>query len=265
MNIVVCIKQVPGTTNVKINPETNSLIREGAEAIVNPFDMYALEQAFKLRDAYGGKVTVLTMGPPQAESALKECVEHGADEIILVSDRKFAVADTWATGWTLANAVLEIGRLNGQVDLVCCGKQAIDGDTAQVGPGIAEYLEWPFVGYVRKVNEVKGGALYCERATDYGHDVLECPLPAVITVLKEIGEPRLPSLKGKMKARTLKPTVWTADALGLDEYDIGLKGSPTFVEKIFSPPPRGGGEILKGEPDEMVSELHRRLKEALIV
>ncbi len=262
MNIVVCIKQVPETTDVKINPETNTLIREGVASVVNPFDMYALEQGLRLRDAYGGKVTVLTMGPPQAEVALKSCVELGADEIYLVSDRAFAGSDTWATGITLAAAIRKLG----DVDVVLCGKQAIDGDTAQVGPGIAEFMEWNFVGYVSKVTGFADGAIQLERASDYGHDVLECPTPAVLTVLKEIGEPRMPSLKGKMKAKKAQAVMLTAAELGLDGADIGLAGSPTVVSKIFSPPKRDGeAEMLTGEPEDIAAKLHSRLKEALII
>jgi len=265
MNILVCIKQVPETTDVKINPETNTLVREGVASIVNPFDMYAVEQALKLRDQYGGKVHVITMGPPQAEQALKETVELGADEIHHVCDRAFAGSDTWATGWTLAAAIRKIGEPE-PIDLVICGKQAIDGDTAQVGPGVAEFLDWPFIGYIRKVCEFKDGRLRVERASDFGHDVLETPLPAVITVLKEIGEPRLPSLKGKMRAKKIKAPMLTAAALGLQDKDLGLKGSPTVVSKIFSPPKREShAEFLSGTPEQIADQLHGRLKEAMIL
>ncbi|MCX7043916.1 MAG: electron transfer flavoprotein subunit beta/FixA family protein [Candidatus Sumerlaeota bacterium] len=265
MNIVVCIKQVPETTDVKINPETNTLIREGVASIVNPFDMYALEQALRIRDAVGGKVIVVTMGPPQAEVALKECVEIGADDIYLVSDRAFAGSDTWATGWTMAAAIRKINEKD-KVDLIICGKQAIDGDTAQVGPGISEYLDWAFVGYVNKVVETKADKIILHRASDYGHDVIEAPLPAVLTVLKEIGEPRMPTLKGKMKAKKTAPIKLTIADLGIDKNDTGLAGSPTVVSKIFSPPKRSGHcKYLSGAPENAANELHRGLKEAMII
>ena len=262
MNIAVCIKQVPETTEVKINPETNTLIREGVDSIINPFDMYALEQALRLRDAQGGKVIVVTMGPPQAGQALKECVEYGADDIYLVSDRAFAGSDTWATSYTLAAALRKIG----DIDVIICGKQAIDGDTAQVGPGIAEFLDWAFVGYVRKATATAEGTLTIERSSDYGHDVLECPTPVVLTVLKEIGEPRMPTLKGKMKARKIAVTALSAADLELDAADLGLNGSPTVVSRIFSPPRKEGNvEMLTGAPENIAETLHSRLKEAMII
>ena len=262
MNILVCIKQVPETTDVKINPETNTLIREGVDSIVNPFDMYAIEMALRLRDAHGGKITVLSMGPPQAETALKTCVELGADDIYLVCDRAIAGSDTWATGCALSAAIKHIGN----IDLVLCGKQAIDGDTAQVAAGIAEFLDWAYVGYVSSIEDVVDGVVHLHWATDYGHDKLECPTPAVMTILKEIGEPRLPSLKGKMKAKKAKAIMLTAADLNLDENDIGLKGSPTVVEKIFSPPQREGTAIvLEGEPADIAADLHTRLKEGMLI
>ncbi len=257
MKIVVCIKQVPDVADVRIDPETNTLVREGVPSIVNPFDMYAIEEAIRLRERFGGEVKLLTMGPPQAEAALREAISMGADDAVLVSDRAFAGSDTLATSYTLSMAI----RKMGEVDLVICGKQAIDGDTAQVGPGISENLHWGFAAYVRKIEEVGDGAMRLERLMDDGYDLLSVRMPAVITVVKEINEPRLPSLKGKMKAKKLQIPVWNAEEIGANPDRLGLSGSPTKVSKIFTPEFHRKGEILEGEPeaqvDRLVSEIER--------
>ena len=260
MNIIVCIKQVPNTTDVRINPETNTLIREGVESIINPFDTYALEEGLRLKDKFGGKTVALTMGPPQAEQALKEAVSLGYDEAILVTDRKFAGSDTWATSYTLSQAIRKIK----DYDLIICGKQASDGDTAQVGPGISTHLDIPQVTYVRKIEEISESTARVERLTEEGFEIIEVKLPAVITVVKEINEPRLPSLKGKMKAKKAEITKWDADDINCNPNDIGLDGSPTRVIKIFTPPPRKGGEILKGDTQDVVVKLADLLKDEVI-
>lgn len=256
MNIIVCIKQVPETTEVKINPETNTLIRQGVKAIINPFDMYAIEEAIRLKEKFTGKVTVLSMGPPQAEEALREAISLGADEGILVCDRAFAGSDTWATSYTLAAAINKIGGF----DLIICGKQASDGDTAQVGPGIATHLNIPQVTYVKKIEESNGKVMRVERMMEEGYEVIETPLPVLITVVKEINEPRLPSLKGMMRAKSAKITVFTQKELNLDPQSIGLCGSPTQVVKIFTPPHRTGGQILTGEISEIAEKLVALIK-----
>ncbi len=256
MNIIVCIKQVPETTDVRINPETNTLIREGVKSIINPFDMYAIEEAVRLKEKFGGKVTVVTMGPPQAEACLRESISMGADEGVLVCDRAFAGSDTWATSYTLSGAIKRIG----QFDLIICGKQASDGDTAQVGPGISTHLDIPQVTYVKKVEEVKDNVMRVERMLEEGFEIIETPLPALLTVVKEINEPRLPSLKGMMKAKSAKITMWTQKELNLDPQQIGLNGSPTQVVKIFTPPQRTGGEMLSGEPADIAEKLVSLLK-----
>jgi len=256
MNILVCIKQVPETTDVKIDPETNTLIREGVASIINPFDTYAIEEGVRLKEKFGGKVTVLTMGPPQAAEALREAISVGCDEGILISDRAFAGSDTWATSYTLAKAVQKLG----EVDIVLCGKQASDGDTAQVGPGISMHVDIPQVTYVKKIEEIKDNRARVERMVEEGFEIIEVPLPCLMTVVKEINEPRLPSLKGKMKAKKAEISTWTASDLELDRAKVGLEGSPTKVVKIFTPPPRVGGQILKGEPAEVASELVEFLK-----
>ena len=257
MNIIVCIKQVPETTEVRINPETNTLIREGVKSINNPFDMYAIEEAVRLKEKVGGKATVITMGPPQAEAALREAISLGIDDAILICDRAFAGSDTWATSYTLSGAIKKIG----QFDLIICGKQASDGDTAQVGPGISAHLNIPQVTYVKKIEEVKDGSMRVERMMEEGFEIIETPLPALITVVKEINEPRLPSLKGMMRAKQAKITLWTQKELNLDPQQIGLCGSPTQVVKIFTPPQRQGGQILKGEVSEIAGQLVDLIKD----
>ncbi|MCX5703874.1 MAG: electron transfer flavoprotein subunit beta/FixA family protein [Candidatus Omnitrophica bacterium] len=256
MNIIVCIKQVPETTDVRINPENNTLIREGVKSIINPFDMYAIEEGVRFKEKFGGKVTVLSMGPPQADAALREAISMGADEGILICDRAFAGSDTWATSYTLAGAIKKIG----QFDLIICGKQASDGDTAQVGPGISTHLDIPQVTYVKKIEEVKDGLMRVERMLEEGYEVIETPLPALLTVVKEINEPRLPSLRGMIRAKSAKITVWGQKDLNLDPQQIGLCGSPTQVIKIFTPAQRTGGQILKGEIPEIAAQLVELLR-----
>lgn len=259
MNIIVCIKQVPETTEVRINPETNTLIREGVKSIINPFDMYAIEEAVRLKERFGGRVTVLTMGPPQADSALREALSMGADEGILVCDRAFAGSDTWATSYTLSAAIKKIGAF----DLIICGKQASDGDTAQVGPGISAHLNVPQVTYVKKIEEVKDKLARVERMTEEGFEIIEVPLPALITVVKEINTPRLPSLKGMMRAKQAKIIHWRAADIAAEPDCVGLTGSPTQVVKIFTPLPRVGGQMLKGETQEIVEKLLEVLKKEI--
>ncbi len=260
MHFVVCIKQVPDTADVKIDPKTNTLIREGVASIINPFDMYAIEEAVRLKEKTGGKVTALTMGPPQAESALREAISMGVDQGILVSDRAFAGSDTWATSYTLAMALRKIGDFNA----ILCGKQAADGDTAQVGPGIAAHLDLPQITYVRRIEEIGADRIVAERLLEEGFEVIESPLPCVLTVVKEINEPRLPSLKGKLAARKAVIAHWKAADMACDPERLGLNGSPTKVVKIFNPPPRGGGEVFAGEPAEMAAKLAEKLKDAVI-
>jgi len=255
MDIVVCIKQVPETTEVKIDPQTKTLVREGIPGIVNPFDMYAIEEGLRLKERYGGKVKVLTMGPPQAEDALREALAMGADEAVLLSDKALAGSDTLATSYALSMAVRKLGY-----DLVICGKQAVDGDTAQVGPEMAEHLGVPFVAWVRKVEEVSDGKIKVQRLMDDGYEVLEMPLPALITVVKEINEPRLPSLRGKMRARKAQIPVWTVEDIGADPSRVGLEGSPTQVVRVFTPERRAGGEVLQGEPEEVADKLVEKLE-----
>jgi electron transfer flavoprotein beta subunit len=261
MNSIVCLKQVPGTTEVKIDPATNTLIRQGIENIINPFDTYAIEEAVRLREKHGGKVAVMTMGPPQAEAALREAISLGADEAVLLSDRAFAGADTWATAYTLSRAVIKIG----QFDLVVCGRQTIDGDTGQVGPELAEMLDVPFVAYVSQIEEVRDGYLRVRRMVEEGHEVIETTLPAVITVSKEINTPRLPSLRGIMKSKSVKIQTWGLNELGVDKDMVGLAGSSTQVVKIFFPQRVCAAEILQGTAEVKVESLVEKLREARLI
>jgi len=261
MEILVCIKQVPGTTQVQINPDTGTLIREGVEAIVNPFDEYAIEEALRIKEKLGGTVTVITMGPPQADSALRKALAMGADNAVLVSDRAFAGSDTWATSYTLSRAIKKLGK----TDLIICGKQAIDGDTAQVGPGVAEMLDIPFVAWVRKVEEISAEKIKVERLMEDGYEVIEMALPALITVVKEINEPRLESLKGKMKAKKAEIKTITRNDIDAEDEKLGLKGSPTNVLRSFIPERKSGGKKLKGEAPELVAEAYTAIQSLNIV
>jgi electron transfer flavoprotein beta subunit len=261
MKIIVCVKQVPDAKDVRLDPVTNTLAREGVESIMNPYDQHALEEAVRLVEVHGGEVTVVTMGPPQAEDVLRQAISCGADNAVLVSDRAFAGADTWATSYTLERTVRTLGAF----DLVLCGKQAIDGDTAQVGPGLATRLEIPYITCVQKVREMNGAGIVVERMMDDGYDVVETELPALLTVVKDINEPRVPSLKGKMRAKSFQPTVWKAADIAADEKNIGLNGSPTNVVKIFTPPVRSGGVILQGDINEAVEKVVNGLKEQQII
>jgi len=239
LNIIVCIKQVPDTTEVKINPETGTLIREGVPSIINPFDTYAIEEGLLLKEQFGGKVTVISMGPPQAMEALKEAVAMGADEAILLSDKAFAGSDTWATAYTLSQAIKKLGEF----DVILCGKQAMDGDTGQVGPGIARQLDISQLTYVFKIRELDPEArtLVVERLLEEGREVVQAPLPAVLTVVKDINQPRYPTFLGIRRATKMQIPSWTAvDLPDTDPSKCGLEGSPTQVVRVFGPPAREG-------------------------
>jgi electron transfer flavoprotein beta subunit len=251
LRILVAIKQVPDTAEVRIDPDRGTLVRDGVPSIMNPFDAYALEEGLRWRDALGGEVIAVTMGPPQAEAILREAVSMGVDGAILLSDRAFAGADTWATSHTLAAAVRKLGG----VDLVITGKQAIDGDTAQTGPGIAASLDWPQITFVGRVRSLDASAIVAERDVEGGVEVVECPLPVVLTVLKDANVPRMPSLRGKMKARTAEIPRWGRTDLALDEKETGLEGSPTRVVRIATPESRPGGTIHTGTAEDLAVKL----------
>jgi len=240
MRVVVCVKQVPEITEVKIDPVTHTLVREGVPSILNPFDEFAVEEALRIREKHGGEVTVVTMGPPQAREALVKCLAVGADRAILLTDRAFAGADTWATAYTLSLAIRQL-----DYDIILCGKQAIDGDTAQVGPELAENLGIPQIAFVKKVEvDEKAGKVTAHRETEDGYEVVECRLPVLLTAIKGLNEPRLPSLMGIMSASKKEIRTMTARDLGVNLEELGLKGSLTEVVQVFAPQPREKGVVI---------------------
>ena len=257
MKIVVCVKQVPGTHDAKIDPETKRIVREGIKAMTNPFDTYAVEEAVRIKEKIGGEVIVLTMGPPRADIVLREGIAVGADAAVLLSDRAFGGSDTWATSYALAKAVEKIGG----VDLVICGKQAIDGDTAQVGPGIAAQLNWPQATYVMEVPDINNTMILAKRMHEDGWDICEIRLPAVLTVVKDINQPRIPTLKGRLAAQKIEIPTWSAADIGAELTKIGLDGSPTRVVKTNPPPARTTETlILDGSPSDSATKLVRQLR-----
>ena len=237
MRIVVPVKQVPETNAVKMDEATGTMIREGVEAIVNPLDLYGLELAIRLRDEArdGGderaEIVTISMGPPKADKAVREAIAMGCDRGVLISDRAFAGSDTWATSYVLAAAAAKLAPF----DLIICGERATDGDTGQVGPGLAAFLDLPVVTYVSGFRGVGAGSATVERLVETGREVLEMTLPGVLTVVKEIGDPRLPTLRGKQQARAADVPKWTPAELDVDAEKLGLKGSPTRVVKIHKP------------------------------
>jgi electron transfer flavoprotein beta subunit len=266
VHAIVCIKQVPDTTEVKIDPDRGTLIREGVPSIINPFDTYAIEEALRTKEKFGGKVTVITMGPAQASSALKEAIAMGADEAILLNDREFAGADTWATAYTLSKAIKKIGEF----DLIFCGRQAIDGDTGQTGPGVATQLQINQLTYVCRIASLDFGqkTVEVERLVEEGRELVRSTLPCLITVVKDINQPRYPTILGIRRSQKAQIQVWTSKDLEVEPELIGLNGSPTRVVKISTPPPRAGKcELIAGESAEQQAELlaEKLLAEKIIV
>lgn len=260
MKIIVCIKQVPDTTEVRIDPETNTLVREGVPSIINPFDENAIEAGLQLAEAHGGTVTVITMGPPQAEKALRDALAMGAHEAILICDRAFAGSDTLATSYALAQTVRNIG----EYDMIICGKQAFDGDTAQVGPGLAEQLAIPQVTYAIDI-AVDGKNATIKRLLSDRFEIVETKLPCLVTVVKQINEPRHAGIKNVMKARKAEIPTWSAADIEADEARCGLNGSPTNVVRVFAPQRQTDGEILQGEVDDVVKNLAEKLHSLQII
>ncbi|MDQ7094909.1 electron transfer flavoprotein subunit beta/FixA family protein [Desulfosporosinus sp. PR] len=248
MHFVVCLKQVPDTSEVRIDPNTNTLMREGVPSIINPYDAHGLEEAIRLKEKVGGKVTIVSMGPPQAKEALKKAMSFGADRAILLSDRSFGGSDSLATAYILSTALKKIHETE-PIDLVFAGKEAIDGDTAQTGPGIAQRLGFPQLTYAIKVKELTETSVTVERKTESGRQIVQAQLPALITVEKELNDLSYASLPNMMKAAAYEPEMWTVNALPFDLTQMGLKGSPTSVSRIFAPPGRSGGEIIDGMKD----------------
>lgn len=257
----MCVKQVPETTEVKIDPKTGTLMREGVPAIINPFDLHAIEEGLRIKEKVGGKVTVISMGPPQAEEAVRDALAMGCDEGVLLTDKAFAGADTLATSYTLACGIRKIGRF----DLVICGMKTTDGDTGQVGPGLAQELGIPHVAYVNRINEIADDYLVVEKLVEDGLEVIKCPLPCLITVLKGINEPRLPSLKTKLMARKAEVKKWGAGDLEGERSRYGLDGSPTQVIKVFTPEPPSKGERIEGPPRIQAETLYMKLKELKVI
>jgi len=255
MKIIVCIKQVPDTTKVRINPQTNTLIREGVKSIINPYDMHAIEAGLWLKEKLGGSVTVISMGPLQVEEALREAISIGVDDAVLLTDKVFAGADTLATAFTLSSAIKNIGY-----DIVICGKQAIDGDTAQVGPEIAEFLDIPHIAYVKKIEKISNKKIIVYRMMEQGYDIVESSLPVLITVVKELNEPRFPSIKGKLKAKKANIKKLSHKDISVQESQVGLKGSPTKVKNIFTPEIKKKRIIFQGSVVEQVEQLVKELK-----
>lgn len=247
MRIIVPIKQVPETSNVKMDEETGTMIREGVESIINPLDLYAIETAIRLKEQFYGEVTVISMGPGKAIEAIKEAIAMGCDNGVLLSDRKFAGSDTWATSYVLSQSIKKIGNF----DLILCGERATDGDTGQVGPGIASFLDLPLSTFISEIIWLKKDSIRVKRLVEGGYELLDMELPAVLTVVKEINTPRLPTLKGKLRAKETKIPVWGPENINAQEECLGLKGSPTRVVKIFSQKISREGEkfIVKDEDD----------------
>lgn len=254
MRIIVCIKQVPDTNEVKINQETGTLIRNGVPSIMNPDDRNALEAALDFKDRYGAEVIVITMGPPQAKDVLKEALSMGADKSVLITDRRFGGSDTWATSTIIAAAIEKIGNY----DIVLCGRQAIDGDTAQVGPQIGEFLNIPQITYVKEI-DFKDNKLTVRRFTEYGDYIYETTLPVVLTAIKELNEPRYPTIGGIIEYFGEKGeesiSIFELSDLVVDETQIGLKGSPTNVYKSFVPVKNKISEIIEGETAKEKADL----------
>lgn len=255
MKIVVCVKQVPDTNEVKIDAKTGTLIREGVPSIINPDDKNALEEALNLKDTYGGKVTVISMGPPQAKDALREAIAMGADEAILITDRAFAGADTLATSNALAAALRNL-----DYDIIFTGRQAIDGDTAQVGPEIAEHLGIPQVTYVEKV-EVEKNSLKLRRAWEDGYELISVKTPVLLTAIKELNNPRYMNMRYVFDESNGEVKIWTADDIHIDKSLLGLAGSPTKVKRSGTKEAKGQGELVCKSHKEAGAYVVQKLKE----
>lgn len=255
MKVIVCIKQVPGTNEVKMDPVTNTIIRENVPAIINPFDTYAIEEAVRIKERHGAHVAGLSMGIPAAGEMLKEAISLGVDEAYLLTDRKFAGADTLATSYALSMGVEKIGDFH----LIICGKQATDGDTAQVGPSLAKTLGIPYATDISKIIDIKKDSMQCMKITDDGYEEIEIKLPALITVVKEINMPRLPSVKSMKKAKKSEIEIITFNDVHADENKLGLKGSPTQVKKTFVPTHEVDSISIEGSSEEKAEKLAKVL------
>ena len=260
MKIIVCIKQVPDTTEIRLDPATGTMIRDGVPSIMNPDDKGGLEMALRLKDEHGAQVTVVTMGPMQADAVLREALAMGADRAVLLTDRKFAGADTLATSNTLAGALRLLGY-----DLIITGRQAIDGDTAQVGPQVAEHLDLPQVTYVEQARLSGDNTLSVRASTEEGYRMLEVGLPCVLTVLSSACKARYMSVRGIVEAFRREVEIWDAARIGVDEGKLGLGGSPTRVAKSFTRGAKAAGQLYEVEPTEAVEIIVAKLREKFII
>jgi electron transfer flavoprotein beta subunit len=241
MHFVVCIKQVPDSAQIRVHPVTNTIMRQGVPTIINPYDLFALETALRLRDAHKGEVTVLTMGPPSAEDSLRKALTYGADRGVLLTDRYFAGSDTLATSFALSQAIRKIGDTWGAPDIVFAGKQTIDGDTAQVGPGIARRLELNQLTYISKIGKVDkdAGVIELERRAEGGTQMLGSRMPCLVTMLEGTADIRRGSLNDALRAARAQIVTWSAKDAGIEDLlKCGLRGSPTVVKRVFAPTPR---------------------------
>lgn len=260
MKIVVLIKQVPETSNVKMDPVSGTMIRTGTESIINPLDLYAIETAIRMKEQFGGTITIISMGPPQAINAVREAIAMGCDDGILLSDRAFGGADTWATAYTLAQSIRKLDS----IDLILCGERATDGDTGQVGPGVAAMLNLPLVTYVNRIEVEDDGTFCVERQVEGGTEIVAVGKPLVLTVIKEIGVPRLPTLRGILQAREANVEIWGQKEIAAEPSQIGLKGSPTRVVRVHRPQvSRSGKKIFvkeQGDLDNTINQILELIK-----
>jgi electron transfer flavoprotein beta subunit len=261
LNIIVCVKQVPETTDVEFDLNTGTLIREGVDSIVNPFDEYAVEEALRLKERYGGSIKVISMGPPQAETALRDTIALGCDEAWLATDQYFAGADTWATSFTLSLCIEKLAPY----DIILCGLKTTDGDTGQVAPELAHQLGLPHICYVNNIIDIADSKIKLTRILDEGVETLETSLPLVISVSKDINQPRLATLRGKLNARKAQIKKITSNEINVEREKLGLDGSYTKVVKILIPEPPTGGEVVTGKPEELADKIFKKLIECKVI
>ena len=261
MKIIVCIKQVPEGIDVKVDPITKRIVREGVKSIINPYDLYAIEEAIRLKERFGGSTWVISMGPPQAESAIREAIGMGIDNGVLLSDKKFAGSDTLATSYTLSLGIKKIGDF----DIIICGRETLDGSTGQVGPGIAEHLGIPYISYVSKIIDIKENIIECKRLMEDHYEIIRTKLPVLIIVLKEINVPRIPSLKNMIRAKKIEIPVWNAENLGGNDSLFGQDGSPTRVIDVWTQTIKKEGRKIEGEPEKLADEIINELKKIGVI
>ncbi|MGB9677874.1 MAG: electron transfer flavoprotein subunit beta/FixA family protein, partial [Candidatus Ratteibacteria bacterium] len=247
--------------DVKVDPITKRIVREGVKSIINPYDLYAIEEAIRLKERFGGQTCVISMGPPQAESAIREAIGMGIDNGALLSDKKFAGSDTLATSYTLSLGIKKIGDF----DIIICGRETLDGSTGQVGPGIAEHLGIPYISYVSKIIDIKENIIECKRLMEDHYEIIRTKLPVLIIVLKEINVPRIPSLKNMIRAKKIEIPVWNAENLGGNDSLFGQDGSPTRVIDVWTQTIKKEGRKIEGEPEKLAEEIINELKKIGVI